>query len=47
MEKVRGCSGNVFRVSKRIFAGIAILPLAFASTGKCVVIVVSRSDAEI
>jgi hypothetical protein len=33
MVKVTGCSGNDFKMSIIIFAGTAILPFSFASTG--------------
>ena len=46
MEKAMGISGNVFKVSTRILAGMAMLPVSSDLSG-CMVarIVVSRSDA--
>ena len=43
---VKGCSGNVFKISNSNFAGIATLPLLFDSISKLADIVVSKSEAE-
>ena len=43
---VKGMSGNAFRISSNIFAGIAIVPLSSVLTSSFTVIVVSRSLAE-
>ncbi|MNQ58526.1 hypothetical protein D3C85_727350 [compost metagenome] len=44
--KVKGCSGNVFKISSKSFAGTATLPLLLESIDNVADIVVSRSEAE-
>ena len=45
IEKVTGCSGKFFKVSKRILAGTAILPLSLDSTSISVIMDVCKSEA--
>ena len=44
-EKVRGCSGKVFKVSNNNRAGTAILPVEVDSTVMLADMLVSRSEA--
>ena len=46
MEKVKGCSGKVFKVSNNNLAGMHTLPFSLLSTSNLEEIVVSKSDAE-
>jgi hypothetical protein len=47
MLNVKGWSANVFKVSNNNFAGTAMFPVSFDSMLIMVVMVVSKSDADI